>query len=116
MLIEKGANLAQITVDGEKTLDTIFRNLANPAEFLNEVLSSQVQANSYEKCNTDFCITVGKYVYLIHAAIYSVKIDFRVLMPFGEDNQMAVVSHILLAANEEEKIKILQHPLIGMSQ
>lgn len=27
---------------------------------------------------------------------------------------MAVVSHILSAANEEEKIEILQHPLIGI--
>lgn len=37
------------------------------------------------------------------------------LSPFGESHQMEVVSQIISTANEEEKIEILQHPLIGIT-
>lgn len=41
-------------------------------------------------------------------------IDFEILAPFGQDNQMLVLSHLLSAANDEEKLQILQHPFIGI--
>lgn len=41
------------------------------------------------------------------------RTDFSILAPFGEKNQMTVLSDILKAANDEEKVEILQHPLIG---
>lgn len=61
MLIRKGANLAQVTSNGETTADVIFRNLAKPEDFLNEIFTSQVQLNGSNRCSADFCVTVGKY-------------------------------------------------------
>lgn len=61
LLIQKGANLAQVTNNGETTIDTIFRNILKPEEFLNEIFNSQIQTNGSDKCNTDFCVNVGKF-------------------------------------------------------
>lgn len=63
MLIQKGANLAQVTTDGETTADAIFRNIAKPNELLNEIFNSQIQLSGSNKCSVEFCVIVGKCVH-----------------------------------------------------
>lgn len=48
-------------------------------------------------------LTTIRYIFL----------DFSILAPYGRERQMTLVSHMLAAANENEKVEILQHPLLG---
>lgn len=65
MLIQNGANLAQISVDGETTVEAIFKNVAKPAEFFTEIFSTQINLSGSEKCGADFCVTTGLIVEII---------------------------------------------------
>lgn len=56
LLLENGANLAQVTFDDETVADMIFRNVAKPVAFVQEIFDSRVQINNSE----DSCVSVGK--------------------------------------------------------
>lgn len=61
LLIQRGANLAHTTIDGETVADMIFGNIAKPNEFINEILNAQIQVTDSEKCNENFCVTAGMF-------------------------------------------------------
>lgn len=51
--------MGQVSFDGETIALLIFRNVAKPAEFVNQLLDSQVRVNGSAKCSESFNVTLG---------------------------------------------------------
>ncbi|KAJ8971001.1 hypothetical protein NQ317_012582 [Molorchus minor] len=96
MLIKKGGNLAAVNNEGETVVDIIFEQFVNPEKIVNEWLNENIVV-----------VQAGKYKHLY-------DIDFSILAPKACERQMEVISHLLLAATEEQKTDFIQHPLIEL--
>ena len=114
MLIAKGADLSRANFNKETVMEIIFENMTRPVQFMMDALDSSVVL---EKINEKNRYYVGEFLLLASHAINRVfscpRPDFKVLAPTKCSRQMDVISSLLVAANDEEKTEVLQHPLIG---
>lgn len=60
LLINKGANLAQVARAKETTMDAIFVSIPRPAEFMGDLLDSKISTNGLMKNNKNFTVTLGE--------------------------------------------------------
>ncbi|CAG9819853.1 unnamed protein product [Phaedon cochleariae] len=96
MLIDKGGDLSATNLEGESVADVVFEQIVNPEKFITEILDNNISIEQVEKYK------------------YNANVDFAVLAPKTSRRQMEVISSLLVAASEDEKIEVLQHPLIEL--
>ncbi|KAG5876875.1 hypothetical protein JTB14_021238 [Gonioctena quinquepunctata] len=96
MLIQHGGDLAALNSEKESVADIIFEQIINPDKFITEILDRNIAMEQSEK----------------YKCVYN--IDFSVLAPKTCGRQMEVISSLLVSASDEEKIEVLQHPLIEL--
>nr|XP_023020874.1 transient receptor potential channel pyrexia-like [Leptinotarsa decemlineata] len=96
MLIEHGGDLAVLNDEKESVADIIFEQIVNPEKFIRNILDRSIVMEQTDK----------------YRSVYNV--DFSVLAPKNCERQMEVISQMLVSASEEEKIEVLQHPLIEL--
>ncbi|XP_063913650.1 transient receptor potential channel pyrexia-like [Zophobas morio] len=95
MLIAKGADLSRANFNKETVMEIIFENMTRPVQFMMDALDSSVVLEKINEKNRYY-------------------VDFKVLAPTKCSRQMDVISSLLVAANDEEKTEVLQHPLIEL--
>ncbi|CAG9857184.1 unnamed protein product [Phyllotreta striolata] len=95
-LIDHGGDLSSTNDDGETVADLVFQQIIAPDGFFGEILDGKIAIKQTDKYK------------------YNYGIDFRVLAPKKYGRQMDVISSVLAAASDEEKIEVLQHPLIEL--
>ncbi|XP_039303110.1 transient receptor potential channel pyrexia-like isoform X2 [Solenopsis invicta] len=96
-LLRRGANLAAETDTGVTAVDAIFHHIAQPFDFLTDVLNSCVQSLATDNSPSK------KYENII--------IDFGILAP-RDQAQMKVVTAIIAAASDIKQLEILRHPVV----
>ncbi|XP_039303117.1 transient receptor potential channel pyrexia-like isoform X2 [Solenopsis invicta] len=97
-LIRRGANLAAEIDTGITAVDAIFHHIAQPFNFLTDVLNSCVQSLPTDNSPSK--------------KIESIIVDFGILAP-RDETQMAVVTAIIAAVPVRKKPAILlQHPVV----
>lgn len=96
VLINYGGDLSATDENNESVADVIFQETVNPELLITGILDEKIRMKQLEQY---------KHSYLI---------DFSVLAPKTSGRQMEVISSLLVAATEDEKIEVLQHPLIEL--
>nr|BAN81930.1 transient receptor potential A5 channel [Solenopsis invicta] len=96
-LLRCGANLAEETDTGVTAVDALFHHIAQPFDFLTDVLNSCVQSLATDNSDTK------KYENII--------VDFGILAP-RDQAQMEVVTAIIAATSDMKQLAILQNPVV----
>ncbi|XP_072386530.1 transient receptor potential channel pyrexia-like isoform X2 [Diabrotica undecimpunctata] len=113
MLIEQGGDLAATDEDNDSVADIIFQQIVNPEIFITEILDDKICMKQLEQFKFSYNIAPVSQQRR-STALNIFLLDFSVLAPKKCGRQMEVISNMLVAASEEEKIEVLQHPLIEL--